>query len=187
MLRKLLGLIVIALVAVSCSSRSDDATPGVATLASTTSTTGPAEPDIDTEEQVLRFTQCMRDEGVDLPDPTVDAGGNVQFSPPRNFAPGDVEKLQAAADVCGELLEGLDIGVDNIDLTTITDNLLIFAACMRDNGYDIRDPDFDLFAPGNGSVPNAGPFGELDFSDPDFIAAFPACESLLANLGEPTN
>jgi len=182
MSRKLVGVAVLSLVAVSCSG-GDDATPGVATLAGTVTTIAVVESDIDTEQQLLTFVQCMRDEGIDLPDPTVSADGNVQLSPPRDFAPGDLEEIQLAADNCDEFLEGIDLGFNNIDLTTITDNLLVFAACMRENGYDIRDPDFSLLTPGSGSFPNAGPFGDLDFLDPDFVAALPACQSLLANLG----
>ncbi len=89
MSRKLVGVAVLSLVAVSCSG-GDDATPGVATLAGTITTVAVVEPDIDTEQQLLAFVQCMRDEGIVLPDPTVSADGDVQLSPPRDFAPGDL-------------------------------------------------------------------------------------------------
>ncbi len=121
---KFLGVCALALIAVSCSG-GDDATPGVATLAGTVTTVEVVEPDIDTEQQLLAFVQCMRDEGIDLPDPTVSADGNVQLAPPRDFAPGDLEEIQLAADNCDDFLEGIDLGFNNIDLTTITDNLLV--------------------------------------------------------------
>ena len=184
---KLLPLLVIALVATSCSG-DDNATPGVATLSPTTSTTAEFDPLRETEEQVLELVQCLRDEGINVPEPTITGDGNIRFSPPADFGAGDLADLQFAAEACAELIEGLDIGFENIDLTTITDNLLLFAGCMRDNGYDIRDPDFSLFVPGpDGSVPTGGPFGDLDFSDPDFIAALPACQLLLNNLGTPAD
>jgi hypothetical protein len=129
--------------------------------------------------------QCLRDEGINVPEPTITGDGNVRFSPPADFGAGDLADLQAAGVVCEEFLEGLDIGFENIDTTTIGDNLLVFAACMRENGFDIRDPDFSLLATTDGAFPTGGPFGELDFSDPDFIAALPNCQELLNNLGTP--
>ena len=42
--------------------------------AATTETSTPA----DTQEARLAFAQCMRDNGVDMEDPTFDADGNVQ-------------------------------------------------------------------------------------------------------------
>ena len=186
MLGKFLGLVIIAVVAASCSGGNDDATPGVATLTPTTDTVVGVDPLRETEEQARELVQCLRNEGVNVPDPTITGDGNIRFSPPADFGAGDLGTLQTAADACADLIEGLDIGFQNIDLTTITDNLLVFASCMRDNGYDIRDPDFSLFVPGpDGSVPTGGPFGDLDFTDPGFIAAFPACQELLNNLGTP--
>lgn len=185
---KLLNLVTIALVATSCSGGSDDAAPGVATLSPTTSTSAEIDPLRETEEQARELVQCLRDEGLNVPDPTITGDGNIRFSPPADFGAADVANLQAAAEACADLIEGLDIGFENIDLTTITDNLLLFASCMRDNGYDIRDPDFSLFEPGpDGSIPTGGPFGDLDFTDPDFTAAFPACQELLNNLGTPAD
>ena len=130
MSRKLLSLIVLALVAGGCSSGSDSTTPGVATLAPTTSTSAGIDPLRQTEEKVRQLVQCLRDEGINVPDPTITGDGNVRFTPPADFGAGDLNDLQAAAVVCEEFLEGLDIGIENIDTTTIGDNLLIFASCM---------------------------------------------------------
>ena len=182
---KLIGLMAIALVAASCSGGSDNATPGVATLSPTTSTTAEIDPLRETEERVRELVQCLRDEGINVPDPTITGDGNVQFTPPTDFGAGDLADLQAAAVVCEEFLEGLDIGIENIDTTTIGDNLLVFAACMRENGFDIRDPDFSLFTTTDGTFPTGGPFGDLDVTDPDFLTALPECQDLLANLGTP--
>ncbi len=185
MSRRFQGLIALALIAAACSGGGDDASPGVATLAATSSTTVDVDPGRETEEQVLKLVQCLRDEGINVPDPTITGDGNIRFSPPADFAADDLADLQAAVVVCEEFIEGLDIGVENIDTTTIADNLLIFADCMRDNGFDIRDPDFSLLETIDGSFPPGGPFGDLDISDPDFIAALPECQQFLNNLGTP--
>lgn len=185
MSRRFLGLIGLLLAAASCSGGGDDAGPAVATLAATSSTTVGIDPNRQTEEQVLELVQCLRDEGINVPDPTITGDGNVRFAPPADFSAGDINDLQAAAVVCEEFIEGLNIGFENIDTTNISDNLLVFADCMRENGFDIRDPDFSLMTPVDGTFPNGGPFGVLDFTDSDFIAALPACQEFLNNLGTP--
>ena len=51
---------------------------GVATIESTTATTVIDE-ETTFEEGVLEFAQCMREEGINFPDPTFDIDGNPQF------------------------------------------------------------------------------------------------------------
>jgi hypothetical protein len=57
---------------------------------------------------------------------------------------------------------------------------------MRDNGYDMDDPDFSSFGPGAEGEPaegaRVGPFGEIDQDDPDFVAANEACGEILGGL-----
>ena len=104
----------------------------------------------------------------------------MRFGPPEGF--------QDAFDVCGDLLEDLQLGFAGGDQTEFQDQILEFAQCMRDNGYDMDDPDFSAFAPGgggDGQGPGAGggPFGDIDFDDPDFQAAQEACADILAGFG----
>ena len=51
---------------------------GVVSIESTTETTIVDE-EITFEEGVLDFAQCMREEGINFPDPTFDIDGNPQF------------------------------------------------------------------------------------------------------------
>ena len=139
----------------------------------------------DTEEQLLQFAECMRDQGIDLPDPSVGADGFPEFEPPEGFDPNDTDALFDAIEACREHIEGLTQQFADIDLNAISDTLVEFADCMRDNGFDLPDPDFGLMRPQNGSFPNAGPFGNVDFEDPDFEAAFEVCEDLINSLGVP--
>jgi hypothetical protein len=53
--------------------------------------------------------------------------------------------------------------------------LLAFAACMRDNGIDMADPEFGL----DGRANMGTLFGELDQDDAKVQAATAACDSLL--------
>ncbi len=175
---KLLAVVAaLALVATACG----DSGSGGGEVASldNSGTLSPAN----TEDQLLDFAQCMRDQGVALPDPTVDAEGNPQLAPPDDFDPGDLSELLAAAEQCEEFLEGVTLGFEDFDLTAATDTLLVFAECMRSNGFDLPDPDFSLIDPQSGSIPTAGPFGDIDLQDPDFLAGFSVCGDLIADLG----
>ncbi|MEM9519091.1 MAG: hypothetical protein AAGA37_07230 [Actinomycetota bacterium] len=132
------------------------------------------------EELALAFANCMRDEGIDFPDPTVAADGSVSLLPPGSaanlpFEPGSPE-FEAATDVCGELLQGasfLPSGDD--DLTEIQDDLLDFAQCLRDLGFDVDDPDI---SGGPGALNPATLFGEnFDPTDPANQDAVQECQS----------
>ena len=153
-----------------------------------TSDTSPgAQPELTDEERLLEFAQCMRDNGVDFPDPVVEADGTIVFGRrPGGGAGGqDSEGLQAigrdpnlpaARAACSEHIEGLALGPggQNFDEARVElmDRLLEFAQCMRDNGVDVPDPDPNAFTPGGGG---GRPFGGLDFDDSDVSAAFEIC------------
>lgn len=189
-----LKLIALTLLLVACGGGGDDdATAGVASLDETETTTessvAPAAVEADTEEQLLEFAQCMRDQGIDMEDPTVDANGNIGFG---GFGGGDgppPEGIREAALECEDFLDGLQLFGRDFDLTELEDTVLEFAQCMRDNGYDMPDPDFSSFAqpPADGEGGEGGravgPFGDIDFTDPDFVAAQEACEDILAEFG----
>lgn len=182
---------VLALVATACGG-SADADDGVATLDDATLLDTPdasLAPDVSREEALLAFTACMREAGVDIDDPTVDADGNLRIARPNSGAgaeDGDGgnfrnEEFQAAREQCGELLEGATLGFQDQDRTEIEDQLLEFAACVRDNGYDMPDPDLSNFGtPGQGG---GGPFGNIDRDDPAFQDATEACQDILSGFG----
>ena len=190
----------------------DDADDGDGPPTTTTAQPNPAEPggdeDLSDEEQLLRFADCMRDNGVDFPDPVVQADGTVRFGI-RPGADGAAEAqdlgrdpdLPAAAEACTDLLQGLTFGGGattgpaTVDITELQDSLLEFARCMRDNGVDMGDPDFgDLGTRGGGNDgPTGGPIIQVwelsgdspagvDFGDPDVAAALEACRAEM-NIG----
>jgi hypothetical protein len=147
---------------------------------------------VDQEEAMLSFAACMRDNGVEIDDPTVDSEGSLHFGGLRGAAQqGEVdrEEMQAAMQVCGELLEGFSLGRGggDFDPTELQDTLVEYAACMRDNGYDMPDPDFSNFGSGAGEPGQggSGPFGAIDPGDPDFAAAQEACGDVLGGLRAP--
>lgn len=140
----------------------------------------------DQEAALLEFTQCMRDNGVDIGDPSVDANGNASLDF-RGIDLGsiDQESVAAAQTACNEFLEGVTLGFDLGDPTELEDMALEFAQCMRANGYDLDDPDFSGLG-GSGrdaGSPGGNPFGDVDLADPAFQSALDNCRDVLADFG----
>ncbi len=137
------------------------------------------------EEQALEFAQCLRDEGVDFPDPVVNADGSVDFfGGARQTDNGqnlrDDPGFENALNSCGDLLDGASFLPDQDDRTEMEDTFLAAAQCLRDNGLDVPDPDF-ASGPGAGG---GGPFGpDFDPDDPATAAAIDACEDVFTSLG----
>ena len=158
----------------------DDEDGGVASLDDAAPpSTGVAAEDTSDEAKVLEFAACMRDGGIDFPDPIVDADGNVSFDlgALRDLGDLDQDDVDAAFEPCAPLLEGVSFGFERIFEPDFQDDVLAFAACMRDNGFDMPDPDF-------AALPTTGRlFDEpLDLNDPDFEPAFDACQEVLPGL-----
>lgn len=148
---------------------------------------GTAPGEVDSEDALLAFTQCLRDQGLDVADPVVDADGNLRLGGRPGGAGENRQALQAAREACADILEGVSLGFRDFDRTAIEDSLVAYAACMRDNGYQMADPDFDSFGPGagGGAGEGGGPFGAVDREDPSFITANTACEEILGSAFGP--
>lgn len=193
MTRRIVLLIaVLALVAAACGGSADDAGSGVASLSTVDGGTDNGatgvntDDEVDPEQAMLELTQCVRDQGIDIADPTVDADGNPQLSRPEFGEGGPPEGFREAIQACAGLIEGVTLGRQGQDLSALQDTLVEYAACMRTNGYEMDDPDFSNFGqPGEGGGPGQGGgiFGDIDREDPDFLSANEQCEDLLAGFG----
>ncbi len=182
----LVGLIlVVALVASACSG--DDGSSEVASLntdeagISEEAETLDGDPLAETETAMLAFAQCLRDQGFDVGDPTIDADGNVQPLPIKIESEVSGENPEEGlADLnermasCEEHLEGVVMTGDPGGTSGIEDTLLEYTQCMRSNGYDMPDPDLSS---GGGMIDLGSGEGE------DFEAADAECRHLLSDLG----
>lgn len=172
--------IVLSAVVVLLAACSGDAGTQVASLEGATADTVAVDedaPDAQSDEAaILAFAACMRDNGLeDFEDPEIDADGGVAFGFRGLVQDGEVDRdtVRQAMQACRIHLEGLSLAASDIDRTEIEDQMFEFAACMRDNGIDMPDPDFSG-TPGEGGQGN-GPFAELDPDDPQFQDAMEAC------------
>ena len=170
----------LAAVASGCGS-SDDG-EGVARLddgAAATATTqgGTDRASDDPQEAALEWARCMREQGVDVPDPEV-SDGRVLIRPGAGgVRRADPEAFREAAETCGTPFG--DAGPPQLserERAELQETMLEFARCMRDEGIDMPDPDFSQ---GGGFFRMGGPGSGVDPDDPDFRAAQDTCGPIL--------
>ena len=144
-----------------------------------------AEPEasVDPEDAALAFAQCMREHGVDMPDPQIGANGEMSYSI-RGGGPDDLdrEQMQEAQEACQDLMPG-GLGKPEDIPQEQRDAMLAFAQCMRDHGVDMPDPQFE--SGGRVMIGGPGADGEGPKFDPrsdEFQAAADACEDLLGEM-----
>jgi hypothetical protein len=133
----------------------------------------------DPQEAMLDFARCMREHGIDMPDPGADGDFTVggEVVDPRS------PEFTAAQEACADLLEEAIGDLERPDpqqRAEIEADMLAFARCMREHGIDFPDPQFDggmaIIGPSEGS--------EFDPEDPEVVAATEACRDLLPEDAE---
>ena len=133
------------------------------------------------EEGVLDFAQCMREEGINFPDPTFDIDGNPQFD---NVDVENEDEFDEAFTNCEDILRNAlpeQFDLDPEVEAALVDASLEFSQCMREEGIS-NFPD-----------PTPGEFGffafrdaEIEWTSDDVQEAFEICqpENPLENLDE---
>jgi hypothetical protein len=121
----------------------------------------------DNYQAMLEFTECMRGEGVEMPDPEPGAGVQLRFQG------SDPKKVEAAMAKCRHLMpNGGEL--QKADPERI-EKARQYSKCMRDNGVPkFPDPDPET----GGIMMRAGPDSGLNPNSPEFQAAQKACEKL---------
>ena len=102
------------------------------------------------EEIATSFAECLRTEGMNVPDPELNADGTVNMlafrqslinHPNFNFQnPSTRQSMQK----CVPLLQNASFAGQRSqeDEIELNDNLLEIAQCLRDAGIEVKDPDF---------------------------------------------
>ena len=135
-------------------------------------------------EGALKFARCMREQGLDFPDPKRGNNGMVQVGggPGQQFDPSD-PKTEAASKKCGVHLEqGGGPPLDQAQQAKFQDAFVKYARCMREQGIDMPDPKSG--EGGGGIVFKVGDPNAPDPESPRFKQADKECHSLLAGLDE---
>jgi len=164
--------IALGLTAAACGGGSGDSN-GVASLTNTGGTTtnsssgsGEASPK-DRREAELKFAQCMREHGIDMPDPV-----NGRFD--LKVKPGDQRKAEDAQKACGKFLQNVAPHLSEEQQAKMRQAAHDYANCMREHGIDMADPQFQE---GGGMTMRMPEHTRAD--DPKFKDAQKACEPIL--------
>ncbi|MEV8634787.1 hypothetical protein AB0395_24340 [Streptosporangium sp. NPDC051023] len=104
----------------------------------------------DRRDAQLKFAQCMREHGVDVPDPEAD--GRMIIRQPKG---GDEAKTEKAMQECQHFMKDAVGGKGGpASDPKARDQMLKYAQCMREHGVDMPDPDangrFRVHLPGGG-------------------------------------
>ena len=99
-----------------------------------TPTPGTESPTANQEDKRLQFTQCLRDQGLDVKD--YDPNDPNPFGELRDVSP---EKRQAAIEACDEYAPGGENGRGLSEEGKA--QMLDYVKCLRAQGLDIGDPD----------------------------------------------
>ena len=196
------ALAAIAVLAIGAAACGGAKAGGVASLGGTTTTTTSARQassNANAKEQfrdaMLDYARCMREHGVDMPDPTFDdsgaGGGNFKVV---GGAPGNAKddaSFEAAQKACQPIMDKAEQDMPRPspeEEAKMRDQALAMARCMREHGVDMPDPTFD--DSGRASIQLKKPAGDdksdsasggggvkvSPIDDPKFKAAMEACQ-----------
>jgi hypothetical protein len=130
-------------------------------------------PGTSTRQAMADFAQCLRENGIDVPDPGSGERGAVQIT-------GDPEDLREAEEACASYREKITPpDLSDAQKEELKDAALAHARCMRAQGVDFPDPQFGA---DGGAMVQIGPGSGIDFDDPDFREAQEACRDELPAL-----
>jgi len=102
------------------------------------------------EEITTSFAECLRTEGMNVPDPELNADGTVNMTAFRQGLTNDPNfnfqnpSTRQSMQKCVPLLQNASFAGQGSeeDEIELQDNLLEIAQCLRDAGIDAKDPDF---------------------------------------------
>ena len=137
-MRRLMLIAAATLVLTTACSKAGGGDDGVASLNGGNNPTGSAQNASgqgSDEDKMRAFAKCMRENGVDMPDP--EPGGAMRAMPATG---GDeFEKMNKASEACNKLLPNggkpKPLSPEELDKMRKT------AKCMREHGIDMPDPD----------------------------------------------
>jgi hypothetical protein len=170
-------LLALALAAGACGGGGKGS--GVASLdggkaaAATTTTTRAAGGGGDRRQRALAYARCLRQHGIDMPDPKFDAQGRMAMQLPAGVGPDD-PKFKAADQACKQYAPGGE--PEQVD-PQVQRQMVAYARCMRQHGVNIPDP-----KPGEG-IGVDGQAG-VNPESPKFKAADQACQQYAPQGGQ---
>ena len=155
------------------------------------------------DDQLVAFTNCMREHGVDVEAESDDQGRmRVSIGGPRSGGSGSEggsgnkptepdPEIEEAMRACEDKLPNKGQDLTPEERAELEDQLLEFAQCMREHGIDMPDPGeggfIQKFSGSDGDSDEDSNFSGPDPESPEFRAAEEACKDKLPNrMGGPS-
>jgi hypothetical protein len=128
--------------------------------------------DAASKKAMLQFAQCMRDHGVNMPDPTFSEGGaRVTMHQEKG---SDPDKQREAEKACQKYQDQVKPPpMSEEQEKKMKQAALKNAQCMRDHGIDFPDPQF---GEGGRMTQKIGPSSGIDPQSQKFQDAMKACQ-----------
>ena len=180
------AVLALAVLAAACGGSSGAEGEGVASAGSSPSGRKAGDSSADPQQAALEFARCMRDNGIDMPDPQVGESGMVMIGPgPGGDEPSAEQRppagFEEAHKACAHLLKDMVQDGGAKPDPKEQDRALKFARCMREHGVDMPDPDFS--GGGGGFSIRVGEDG-IDPNSETFKEAQKACGGLFGPGGD---
>jgi hypothetical protein len=157
----------------SSSSSESSSTTSAGTEASGGKEGPPAGFDISEEQR-----SCLKEKGVELPEFKGGIGGappqGEGFEPPEGGTQGTPKTFEECGVELGEFKGPGGKGGPDMNSTSFKKQVKEYVACVRENGYELAEPDFS----GEGPI-----FDKAESESSAFKKASASCQSL---LGAPT-
>lgn len=137
-----LAVPLLALVLAAGCGAQDNQNDGIASLngGKNSNSAKPSDSDVpsDPQQRALKYAKCMRDHGVDMPDPKPSDDGGRMAMP---ALPADkMDSVNKAFDACKKYSPVNDVDPND---PKVKDQQLKMNKCMREHGIDVSDPGAD--------------------------------------------
>jgi hypothetical protein len=167
-------LLALGLAMAGCGGKKGDNGIASANGKNKAKSTASAMSSTDRHQADLKYAKCMRDHGVDMPDP--EPNGPIEIK----SKPGDEQVQQAAQEACKSFLPygGNPPKLSPADVA----KLQKYAKCMRQHGFDMPDPNSQgqvLQSDGPGSGGDKAGTMVVGPDNPQWAKADKACHKLL--------
>jgi hypothetical protein len=134
-------------------------------------------------EAALKFAECMRENGVDMPDPGAGGRQMLKVGPGEDITPEEMEKAQKACEKYEEDIEPPEMSEEQQQ--EMKEAALAHARCMREQGIEnFPDPTFDE---DGGAQIRIEKGSGIDPEHEDFKEAQEACQDEMPDMRGTTS
>ncbi len=122
------------------------------------------------QDAQVRYSRCMREHGIDMPDPGADGQTRIEIDDPDAWEEAEEECRPIIEEVVGTFEPPSEE-----EQARMREEALEFSKCMREHGIDMPDPQFGENGEVTISVGSEGESGVPAPDDDDFQAAAEEC------------